>query len=96
MKLNALVVANDLKNNVSLNDAEVTQVDKRTSRRERRAQRRAERALKIRSLMQESMRHFEEFAETHLTIEFQRFTSQSSMRVNSIGSRSSIHGNGGH
>ena len=94
MKLNALVVANDLKNTVSLDDAEVAQVDKRTSRRERRAQRRAERALKLRSIMQEKMRQFGEFAETHLTIDFQRFTSQSSMRVNSIGS--SIHGNGGH
>ena len=94
MKLNALVVANDLKNNVFANNAEVSQVDKRTSRRERRAQRRAERALKLRSIMQEKMRQFGEFAETHLTIDFQRFTSQSSMRVNSIGS--SIHGNGGH
>ena len=96
MKLNVLVVANDAKNNVSSSDFEVVEVDKRTSRRERRARRRAERALKIRSIMQESMRQFEEFAETHLTIDFQRFTSQSSMRVNSIGSRSSIFGNGGH
>ena len=94
IKLNALVVANDLKNNVFANDAEVSQVDKRTSRHERRAQRRAERALKLRSIMQEKMRQFEEFAETHLSIDFQRFASQSSMRVNSIGS--SIHGNGGH
>ena len=96
MKMNALVVANDAGNTVSSEVVEVAQVDKRTSRRERRAQRRAERALKMQRIMQESMRQFEEFAETHLTIEFQRFASQSSMRVNSIGSRSNIHGNGGH
>lgn len=96
MKMNALVVANDAGNTVSSEVVEVAQVDKRTSRRERRAQRRAERALKMQRIMQESMRQFEEFADTHLTIEFQRFASQSSMRVNSIGSRSNIHGNGGH
>ncbi len=87
LKLNTLVVANGLK------DILVTETDRNptcedmTTRRDRRAARRSERSTRLRSIMQEAMDHVTDFSTARMTENFNDFRLQSTMRINSIGSR---------
>ncbi len=94
LKMNTLIVANVLGNLVPDDLMENSEIDDRTSRGERRSQLRSQRAMKLRAMMQQTARHFEEFAQQHAQFDFNRFTTQSSMRVNSIGSRQNSNGHG--
>jgi chemotaxis regulatin CheY-phosphate phosphatase CheZ len=93
--MNVLVVANNLDNTLSRETVEAPRANDRMTRHERRTKRRAERSMRLRETMKHAISQLEEFTEKYLHVEFQSFASQSSMRVNSIGIRSSNNGHGG-
>jgi hypothetical protein len=95
LKMNVLVVANNLDNTLSRETVEAPRANDRMTRHERRTKRRAERSMRLRETMKHAISQLEEFTEKYLHVEFQSFASQSSMRVNSIGIRSSNNGHGG-
>ncbi|HAW95710.1 MAG TPA: hypothetical protein DCX60_05490 [Phycisphaerales bacterium] len=95
LKMNALVVGNVLTTHTPTPTIEADQDRTRLSRRERRLQRHADRIDRMRDMMHQTVRQLEAFMDVDRHVEFERFSTQSSMRVRSIGSPHGGHSHGG-
>lgn len=95
LKMNALVVGNVLTTQTPAPTVEATRDGTRLSRRERRLQRHEDRMHRMRDMMRQTVTHLEAFMDVEMHVEFERFSTQSSMRVRSIGSPHAAHSHGG-